>query len=62
MGFTAEYKEMKKLKGGPGGIYCPCCNPYCCCPQKMKPKSRRLTRRVKKQELRKELGKLSRED
>lgn len=62
MSIKTIYKGVKKLNHGPGGIGCPCCNTFGCCPQKMKPRSRRLARRVKKQELNKELGYLSRED
>lgn len=58
MSMTAEYKEISTLHSGPGGIKCNCCNPYGVSPQKMKPLSRRLTRRVKKQQFQKELRNL----
>jgi hypothetical protein len=62
MAIKAVYKGVKKLVTGPGGIGCPCCNPYGVCPNKMKVPSRRLTRRVKKQEFRKEVSLLEREE
>lgn len=40
------------VKGvGPGGIGCPCCNPYNCHPRKMKHHVRRVMRRKNKQAL-----------
>ena len=47
-----EYTEAsEKLHGGPGGWYCPCCNPFHCNPRNMKAKARRIVRRVNKQRL-----------
>lgn len=63
MSIKSEYKEMRKLQHkGPGGLKCSCCNPYGESPRFMKPKSRRLTRRVKKQQFKKEMDNLSKED
>lgn len=44
-----EFSEVSaKLHGGPGGWHCNCCNPFGCSTRKMKPKARRLYRRVTK--------------
>lgn len=55
MSLKRDYKDKKKLDGGPGGWHCPCCNHYGCCARKMKPKARRLTRRTNKHNLKKDL-------
>lgn len=47
------YHEFGKLRGGPGGLRCPCCNPYGCSPRKMKPKARRFVRRKLKEDIKK---------
>lgn len=39
---------------GPGGISCPCCNPYGTHPRKMKKNVKRTNRRKAKQNLSKE--------
>lgn len=52
----SEYIGYKKLRAGPGGIKCPCCNPFHCHPRKSKPVMRRHKRRVDKQRLAKELN------
>jgi len=54
MGLKKDYKGINKLKGGPGGWHCPCCNPYHCHPRNMKRKASRLARRKRKQNLSKE--------
>lgn len=46
-----DYREHKKLQGGPGGWRCACCNPYGRSPRKMKANARRLVRRVTKQKI-----------
>lgn len=56
MAIKSVYKGVKKLVHGPGGMWCLCCNKYGCHPRNMKVPSRRLTRRVKKQEFQKEVS------
>lgn len=41
-----------KLRAGPGGLGCPCCNPYRCHPRNMKSRMKRTIRRVTKQNFR----------
>ena len=48
---SKEYQCYAKLKAGPGGIGCPCCNPYHCHPRSAKPLMRRFKRRKERQEL-----------
>jgi hypothetical protein len=48
MSLKRDYITHKKLDGGPGGWHCPCCNKYGT-NRKIKPKARRLVRRVNKQ-------------
>ena len=58
MSMTKIYKENStKTKLGPGGIKCNCCSNYHCHPRKSKPLMRRVTRRVMKQALKKEINK-----
>lgn len=38
-----------KLRGGPGGWHCPCCNKYQTSARRMKTKARRLVRRKQRQ-------------
>ena len=52
MSLKKSYLKHKKLRSGPGGWGCPCCNPYSCSPRRMKKLARRLVRRVSKQETR----------
>jgi hypothetical protein len=48
----SDYKVARgKMKEGPGGWHCNCCNPYDCHPRKMKPLARRRLRRILKQNL-----------
>lgn len=42
-------REISRLRSGPGGIGCPCCNPYGCHPRNMKHRARRLVRRKTRQ-------------
>src|SRR5689334_5501496 len=52
---SREYAKLGKCgKVGPGGIGCPCCNPFGQSPRKSKPAMRRIKRRVEKQKLKKE--------
>lgn len=53
MGLSKDYRSIAKLHGGPGGWYCACCNPYRCHPRKMKRAARRMTRRISRQQVRK---------
>jgi hypothetical protein len=46
-------KDYRGKHIGPGGIDCPCCNPYNCHPRKSKPLSKRMKRRKDKEEVRK---------
>lgn len=52
MGLSKDYRSIAKLRGGPGGWYCVCCNPYRCHPRKMKRMARRLARRTSRQRVR----------
>jgi hypothetical protein len=52
--FGFYQKLSTKLKGGPGGWDCPCCNPFYCSPRKMKALARRLARRKLRIDLHKE--------
>jgi hypothetical protein len=52
-GMKCEYREHQRV--GPGGLYCPCCNPYNVHPRKMKHLVRRKVRRITKSETRKAL-------
>lgn len=45
-----------KLKNGPGGIACTCCNKFNCHPRNMKHLARRILRRVNKLHLRDEIS------
>lgn len=56
------FESMRKNyhKGvGPGGIGCPCCNPYNTHPRNMKHKVRRVNRRKAKQNIKKEIEQAS---
>lgn len=50
-----DYRNVAKLRDGPGGWYCTCCNPFNCSPRKMKIKARRIYRHVMKREILKEV-------
>lgn len=52
----AAYRKDDKLRGGPGGWGCSCCNPYNCNPRNMKSLARRLARRKRNMELRASLS------
>lgn len=51
MSLKQEYKAIHKLRAGPGGWYCPCCNPYGRHPRNMKHLAHRLVRRKSKQKV-----------
>lgn len=55
-----KQKEMAEashtLNAGPGGWFCPCCNPYGMHPRKGKPLAARLVRRNMKNQLRNNLA------
>ena len=55
MGLKKDYFDIHTLQSGPGGWGCTCCNPFDCSSRKMKPKARRIVRRVNKYRLRVEL-------
>ena len=48
--FTSKHWIKQGIKAGPGGLECPCCNPYGKDP-KGKKKTKRTARRKAKQEL-----------
>jgi len=49
-----KWVEESGIKVGPGGMYCPCCNPYNEHPRKSKKKIKRAARRKIKQDLKKD--------
>mgnify|MGYP006931609950 CR=1 FL=1 len=53
MSLKRDYVKVQcgKMRDGPGGWQCPCCNPFGCSPRKMKPLARRRLRRNRKQNL-----------
>jgi len=53
-----DYREHKKLNGGPGGWRCTCCNPYRTEPRNMKARAHRLSRRVSKHRLNNDFRKI----
>lgn len=50
MSLKKDYLKHDKLKAGPAGWGCPCCNPYNCSPRRMKVLARRFVRRKVRQE------------
>jgi hypothetical protein len=50
-----EVIGIAKLRGGPGGWKCPCCNPMNCSPRNMKHLARRMVRHITKQRMAKDI-------
>lgn len=50
MSLKKDYLRHNKLRAGPAGWDCQCCNPYACSKRRMKVLARRYVRRKVRQE------------